>query len=126
MASQGVEETAPKKDYLISSRTYYLLNNLITVILPGLGTLYFALAGIWNLPSPEQVVGTIVAVSTFLGLFLKISQRSYDNSESRYEGSIDVQDTGDKLVYSLNLNSDPAELKHMDTVSFKVNSSLSK
>lgn len=40
--------------------------------LPALGTLYFVLARIWNLPYSEQIVGTITAVDTFLGVILGI------------------------------------------------------
>ena len=46
-------------------------------LLPAAGTLYFALAGIWSLPYGEQIVGTITAVDTFLGVILGISAASY-------------------------------------------------
>lgn len=36
--------------------------------LPAIGTMYFALSGIWNLPYSEQIVGTITTVDTFLGI----------------------------------------------------------
>lgn len=42
-------------------------------VLPGLGTLYFALAGIWGLPYGEQVVGTITAIVTFLNVVLGVA-----------------------------------------------------
>ena len=48
------------------------------VVLPALGTLYFALAGIWNWPLGEQVVGTITAIDTFLGVLLGISTSKYN------------------------------------------------
>lgn len=48
------------------------------VFLPALGTLYFALAGIWNLPCGEQVVGTIAAIDTFMGVILGISSANYN------------------------------------------------
>ena len=47
--------------------------------LPALGTLYFALAGIWGLPYGEQLVGTITAIDTFLGVILGISKSKYNN-----------------------------------------------
>lgn len=46
--------------------------------LPTLGTLYFALAGIWGLPYGEQLVGTITAIDTFLGVILGISKSKYN------------------------------------------------
>ena len=57
----------------MSNKTYDTLKWL-----PAAGTLYFALAGIWNLPYGEQVVGTITAVDTFLGVLLGISAASYN------------------------------------------------
>lgn len=61
----------------MSNNTYDVLKYIAQVILPALGTLYFALAGIWNLPYAEQVVGTITAIDTFLGVILKISSNQY-------------------------------------------------
>lgn len=49
-------------------------------LLPAAGTLYFALAGIWGLPCGEQVVGTITAVDTFLGVILGISTSQYNKA----------------------------------------------
>lgn len=46
--------------------------------LPALGTLYFALAGIWGLPYGEQLVETITAIDTFLGVILGISKSKYN------------------------------------------------
>jgi hypothetical protein len=109
------------RDHLLSDQQYFLLNSLAVIVLPALGTLYFALAQIWGLPAGEQVVGSIVAVDTFLGVVVKVGEMSYNNSNSRYAGAINVSEQPDKTVYSLDLNHDPAELKNMDSVSFKVN-----
>lgn len=48
------------------------------IVLPALGTLYFALAGIWGFPYGDAVVGTITAVDTFLGTILGISTLQYN------------------------------------------------
>ncbi len=61
----------------MSNKTYDILKYLAQVILPALGTLYFALAGIWGFPYGEQIVGTITAIDTFLGVALKISSDNY-------------------------------------------------
>ena len=47
------------------------------VVLPAVGTLYFALAGIWGFPYAEEIVGTLTAVDTFLGVLLGISSAQY-------------------------------------------------
>ena len=61
----------------MSNKCYDILKYIAQVILPALGTLYFALAGIWGFPYGEQVVGTITAVDTFLGVILKVSSDNY-------------------------------------------------
>ena len=66
---------------MLSNRTYDILKWIALVFLPALGTLYFALAGIWNFPYGEQIVGTITAIDTFLGVLLGVSSMKY-NSES--------------------------------------------
>ena len=56
--------------------------------LPALGTLYFALAGIWGLPYGEQLVGTITAIDTFLGVILGISKSKYNKCVSENTGTL--------------------------------------
>ncbi len=61
----------------MSNKTYDILKWIAMYFLPALGTLYFALAGIWGLPFGEQIVGTITAMDTFLGVILGISNAHY-------------------------------------------------
>ena len=62
----------------MSNKTYDILKWIAMYLLPALGTLYFALAGIWGLPYGEQVVGTITALDTFLGVVLGVSTAQYN------------------------------------------------
>lgn len=62
----------------MSNRVYDILKWIAQLLLPALGTLYFALAGIWGFPYAEQIVGTITAVDTFLGVLLGISTAQYN------------------------------------------------
>lgn len=61
----------------MSNKVYDVLKWIAMYLLPAAGTLYFALAGIWGLPYGEQVVGTITAVDTFIGVILGISNAKY-------------------------------------------------
>jgi len=65
----------------MSNRTYDVLKWIAQLLLPALGTLYFALAGIWGFPYGEQIVGTITALDTFLGVILGISTIQYNKSQ---------------------------------------------
>lgn len=64
----------------LSNRTYDILKWIAMYLLPALGTLYFAVASIWSLPYGEQVVGTITAIDTFLGVLLGISTTQWKNA----------------------------------------------
>lgn len=66
---------------MLSNKAYDILKWIAQYLLPALGTLYFALASIWGLPYGEQVVGTITAIDTFLGVLLGISSYKYDKKE---------------------------------------------
>lgn len=62
----------------MSNKTYDALKFLCTILLPALGTLYFALSQIWGLPYGEEIVGTIAAVCTFIGVCIGISSYNYN------------------------------------------------
>lgn len=62
----------------LSNKLYDVLKWIALYLLPALGTLYFALAGIWGFPFGEEVVGTITALDTFLGVILGISNAQYN------------------------------------------------
>lgn len=63
---------------MMNDKLYKILKYIAMIFLPALGTLYFALAGIWGFPHAEQVVGTIAAIDTFLGVILGISTAQYN------------------------------------------------
>ena len=64
----------------MSNKVYDVLKWIAMYFLPAIGTLFFALSGIWNLPYGELVVGTITAVDTFLGVLLGICTSQYNKS----------------------------------------------
>jgi len=62
----------------MSNKCYDILKYIALIVLPALGTLYFALAKIWSFPYGAEIVGTITAVDAFLGALLKISTDQYN------------------------------------------------
>lgn len=66
----------------MSNKLYDILKYIAQIVLPALGTLYFALSSIWGLPYGEAVVGTITAVDAFLGALLGISTAQYHKKEN--------------------------------------------
>lgn len=68
-----------------TNKVYDILKFIAQIVLPALGTLYFALAGIWGLPYGEQIVGTITAIDAFLGALLGISTNKYNKEKENTE-----------------------------------------
>lgn len=67
----------------MSNKVYDVLKYIALILLPALGTLYFALAKIWGLPYATEIVGTISAVDAFLGAMLQISTDQYNKQEKQ-------------------------------------------
>jgi hypothetical protein len=65
----------------MSNKVYDVLKWIAMVALPAVGTLYVALAGIWGLPYGQEVVGTITAIDTCLGVMLGISSAQYKKAD---------------------------------------------
>ena len=63
---------------ILNNKAYNILKWVVMVLLPAVGTLYFALGDIWGLPYVEQVLGTITAVTAFLGALIGISSIQYN------------------------------------------------
>ena len=77
-------EVTLMKLFKMSDKVYDVLKWIALILIPAIGTLYFALAGIWGFPYAEAIVGTLTAVDTFLGAILGISTSMYKkgNTES--------------------------------------------
>ena len=65
----------------MSNKVYDVLKFIAQILLPALGTLYFALAKIWGFPYAAEIVGTISAVDAFLGALLQISTNQYNKDQ---------------------------------------------
>lgn len=65
----------------MSNKVYDVLKFVAQIMLPAVGALYFGLSKYWNLPYPEEIVGTITCVDTFLGALLGISSVNYYKKE---------------------------------------------
>lgn len=64
--------------FRMSDKTYDVLKWVAQILLPAVGTLYFALSKVWGLPYANEIVGTITAVDAFLGAILGISTAQYN------------------------------------------------
>ena len=64
-----------------NNKTYDVLKEVALTILPASSVLYLALAGLWDLPYPQQVSGTIMAIDAFLGAILHVSNKQYKETQ---------------------------------------------
>jgi hypothetical protein len=62
---------------IFNNKVYNVLKFIALILLPSLGTFYFAIAEVWNLPFAEEIVGSIAAIDVFLGVLLGISTANY-------------------------------------------------
>jgi hypothetical protein len=72
--------TSTKSSWLadqLSKNVYDFLYWIGLILLPGLGTLYFALSKLWGFPYGEEIMGTIVALDAFLGVLLGVANAQY-------------------------------------------------
>ena len=65
----------------ISNKLYNVLKWVVMIVMPAAATLYQVLAGLWNFPFADQIVGTITALATFLGACLMISTKNYNKTQ---------------------------------------------
>jgi hypothetical protein len=66
----------------LSNKAYDVLKFIAQIALPAAATLYFTLAGIWGFPYGEEIVGTITAIDTCLGVLLGVSSAKYKKGEN--------------------------------------------
>jgi hypothetical protein len=106
----------------LTDKTYNAAKFVALVLLPALGALYAAISGIWGLPSPEAVVGTVTAVDAFLGVILHLSSANYKSSDTKYAGSFTLEPHPDGEGTAVRLTSvDEQAMLSQDEVTFKVN-----
>ena len=67
---------------MFTNKTYDILKYIALIVLPAIGTLYFALAQIWGFPYGKEIVGTVTAVDAFLGAILRISTNVYNKQNA--------------------------------------------
>lgn len=62
---------------VLPDKIYNFLKWFTILFLPASATLYNTVALIWSLPYAEEITKTIMAVATFLGAILAISNYNY-------------------------------------------------
>jgi hypothetical protein len=71
----------------MTEETYDILMFFTQYLLPSIGTITVALSPIWGFQYGDQVIGTIAAIDTFMGIFLGISNAQYKVEISQIEAA---------------------------------------
>ena len=67
----------------MNNTVYDILKYIAQIVLPALATFYVTIASLWNLPYPEAISGTIMAVDTLLGAILMLSSSQYHKTNNK-------------------------------------------
>ena len=89
------QEEVRERRPLLSDRQFNFLRRLVELFLPACGAFYYTLAEIWSLAYAGEVVGTIAAVTTLLGVLLVVLRSNYDKSDTKYDGDLVIEETAD-------------------------------
>lgn len=113
------------KGLLLSNRTYNILQQIALLGLPGLGTFYFTMAGLFKWGYGNEIVGACAATGVFIGVILKMSQAAWnntDNPDGKYDGDILLGITDDDRPNTLMtaLNKHPEQFAGQENVLLKV------
>lgn len=68
---------------------YNWIKWLLIIVVPAFGTLYSQIADPLGLGGVETVLRVLFAVAAFFGLILGVSTVQYNNSDERFDGTID-------------------------------------
>lgn len=106
----------------LTNKVYNAVKWIAQYLLPAAGTLYFAIASIWDLPYAEQIVGTISAITIFLGVILGISTSHYIKSGADTDGTLEVdRSSQQKDIYRIVLDGELSTLSSKSRVALRVN-----
>ena len=67
----------------LSNKTYDILKWAVMIALPAFATFYTTVGKIWGWPLTEEIVATIMAGTTFLGISLQISSAKHKAEDTK-------------------------------------------
>jgi hypothetical protein len=107
----------------MKNKVYDYVKYTTTVAIPALSAAYVgmdvALDG--ALPYENQVAKAAVVITTLLGALVLQQSHSYNNSDDRFDGAIEVNSNDPSILHSLDLDGiAPKELGQRDQVLLKV------
>lgn len=115
----------PETGFVMSGPLYERLKFFTMIVLPALATLYLTLGYIWGFPAIEQTVGSMTAISTFLGVVLRISSKTYQQSDRRFAGTLNISETEHgTILHDLAYDGPLENIEGQKEITFRVHSTL--
>ena len=109
-----------RRDHMLTNTMYNRMKWVTLVFLPAVGAAYFSLSELLGLPFGDEVVGTIVIICTFFGNLIGISNKQYNSSESKFDGSLVLTPGEDDDSTDLRFQMEAAKLIEKNQVLLKV------
>ena len=110
---------------ILSDNLYKTIKWAVGIVLPAAATLILALGEIWDWPNMNQIVGTVTALTTFLGVVAGVSTFQYNESDAAFDGTMRVNRQGEGQLSDLILDEDPLNIAARKEIRFKVDTSNS-
>ena len=74
-----MRENAAEHQLQMENKTFDILRTICEIVLPAISAAYFSLSEIWGLPIPEKICGTIAVAITFIGAFINVKRKQYND-----------------------------------------------
>lgn len=113
--------TEPKTHPLLSNKSYDQLKPLTTMVFPAVIAAWLTVAGIWDIANAEKIAGTLAALNALLGVVLAFATKAYNNSDVKFDGSVDVQTLDGVKTVVMDIKTAPEDMIKQNEVNLKVN-----
>lgn len=108
----------------LPNKVYDAVKYTTTVAIPALSAAYIGLDVALNdsLPYENEVAKVAVVITTLLGALVLQQANSYNKSDDRFDGELDINENDPSILHAMNLDKTaPADLANKDSVTLKVN-----
>lgn len=108
------------KQPLLSNKAYDIAKNFAVLYIPAAITAYVGIDAIVDIGPAPEVAAIGAVVLTFLGSVLKISDKTYNESDAKFDGTIVADPNGQEGLYPIQIPLSQAELAGKSEITLKV------
>lgn len=112
------DHAQPAGGFILGNTTYEKVRHAVQYWIPAIGTFYAAVASIWGLPFAIEVVGSLTALATLLGVILGVSKSTYYKNDNNFDGALIVDE--ERNVSLLDVQTSLAQMSGQESITLKV------